>query len=212
MDDQKNQIERYPNKIGMEIDEQEKSIEKQKEIMIKNRETLEKVFDEQEKKIKGKKKELRKRRKIIDKEFEDQKKEIEEREKQVEEKKKQLFVNHLKNQRLRYDLADTFTEIEKNDTNYEKRYPLVLKAFYLSAELGYPTFLKPDPDDKEFYIVYITLPVQGVGNQVSWHMPMNTGTWNGHTTDEKYNTCFHYKFSHGRPIMGNFDYKTNQYK
>jgi len=101
---------------------------------------------------------------------------------------------------LQHALGDTLSTIEKNDQTYHVRYPLIFKAMYLASQLGYKTFQKEDPDDKDYYILYIDLPICGEETkkaQCSWHMPKNTSQWDNPTTEEKYRRCREYNFYYG---------------
>lgn len=51
-----------------------------------------------------------------------------------------------------------------------------------AAQLGLPHGFGPDPADPGWCIAYIELPT----GQISWHLPVYPGTWDGHSTDEKY--------------------------
>lgn len=83
------------------------------------------------------------------------------------------------------DLATILAEIGANDTNYEVRYGLVLRAMAAAAALGYRVGIAVDHAEPEWPVVYIELPT----GQVSWHMPAHTEAFDGHTTAEKYQRC-----------------------
>lgn len=87
------------------------------------------------------------------------------------------------------DLAAVLAEIEANDTNYEVRYGLVLRAMAAAAALGYRVGIAVDHAEPEWPVVYIELPT----GQVSWHMPAHSEAFDGHSTAEKYERCRAYK-------------------
>jgi len=80
------------------------------------------------------------------------------------------------------DLVGLLAAIEAADTDYPARYPLVLRALGLAAELGYPAGIRLDPDEPAWPVVCVEPPT----GQVSWHMPAHPIPWDGHTTQEKY--------------------------
>ena len=80
------------------------------------------------------------------------------------------------------EFKELLCKIEENDTNYDIRYGLVLKALYLANELGYESGIRIDPSEPDWPVVYIELPT----GQVSWHMPCHKYEWDGHSTEEKY--------------------------
>lgn len=79
-------------------------------------------------------------------------------------------------------LKRLLAQIERHDTNYVIRYPLVVRALGIAAELGYIVGIALDPAEPKWPVVYIELPT----GQVSWHMPAYGGEYDGHTTPEKY--------------------------
>ncbi|MEA5366068.1 hypothetical protein VA596_41530 [Amycolatopsis sp., V23-08] len=79
-------------------------------------------------------------------------------------------------------LKRLLAEVERHDTNYVIRYPLVVRALGIAAELGYVVGIALDPAEPAWPVVYIELPA----GQVSWHMPAYGGEYDGHTTPEKY--------------------------
>ena len=82
-------------------------------------------------------------------------------------------------------LSHTLREIERHDTDYEKRYDLVLDALSQARNAGYAAGIRLDPADPEWPVVYIELPT----GQVSWHLPQHPQPWDGHDTPEKYRRC-----------------------
>lgn len=88
-----------------------------------------------------------------------------------------------------YDLAVTLASIEGADTDYDKRYGLVLNALAQAHALGFPAGIGIDPAGEPGFqvVVYIELPAPG--GQISWHMPQHPTDWDGHTTDVKYERC-----------------------
>jgi len=79
---------------------------------------------------------------------------------------------------------NTLKEIKNNDTNYEKRYPLVFKALSQALELGYKAGIRVDPSEPNWPVVQIELLDYG---QISWHMPSHEVAYDGHSTEDKYN-------------------------
>lgn len=80
------------------------------------------------------------------------------------------------------DLISTLAEIRKADADYDRRYGLVLKAIHLAHELGWRAGFGLDPAEPDWPVAYIELPT----GQVSWHMPAHPDSWDGHTTEEKF--------------------------
>jgi hypothetical protein len=73
--------------------------------------------------------------------------------------------------------------IEENDTNYGKRYTLVISAMHYAGELGYPNYIRFDPEAPGWPVFCIMLPGAG---EVSWHMPSTQKEYTGYTNEEKY--------------------------
>lgn len=94
-------------------------------------------------------------------------------------------------QGLHTRLAVILPEIERHDTDYPRRYALVLEAMALAAQIGFRNGFAWDTGNAEAVahrcriVAYIDLP----SGQVSWHLPEYAGTWDRHTTDEKYLRC-----------------------
>lgn len=82
-------------------------------------------------------------------------------------------------------LSQTLRQIEENDTNYAKRYDLVLDAMSQARSAGYAAGVRIDSEDTTWPVFYIELPT----GQVSWHMPEHKQEWDGHDTPEKYRRC-----------------------
>lgn len=73
--------------------------------------------------------------------------------------------------------------IEQYDSDYGRRYPLVLTALATAGYLGVPAGVNIDPSEPHWPgVVYIDLPT----GQVSWHIPFYPYPWDGHSTPEKY--------------------------
>lgn len=79
-------------------------------------------------------------------------------------------------------LAEVLEQIEKHDTDYVARYPLVWQALVLALACGYSAGVRLDPAQPEWPVVYLDLPT----GQVSWHMPQHASVFDGHTTEQKY--------------------------
>lgn len=88
-------------------------------------------------------------------------------------------------EQLAFDLGDTLRDIEDADTDYAKRYGLVLGALALAHKLGIPAGIRIDENQPEWPVVHIELPTGGV----TWHMPQHPTAWDGHDTEEKYRRC-----------------------
>lgn len=82
-------------------------------------------------------------------------------------------------------LCETLELIEQADTDYERRYGLVLQAIHRAHHLGYRAGFRFDPSEPEWPVAYIELPT----GQVSWHLPQHPTPWDGHDTAEKYRRC-----------------------
>ncbi len=88
-------------------------------------------------------------------------------------------------------LAEVLLEIEAADTDYERRYDLVIEAMHLARQAGldagFGIDTTRDPAMDGYRVVaYIELPH---GAQVSWHMPEHGTAWDGHSTGQKYDRC-----------------------
>lgn len=83
--------------------------------------------------------------------------------------------------------------IERNDTNYDARYALVLRAVSAAVDAGLKAGFRIDPGEPEWPVAYIELPA----NQVSWHLPQHPIAWDGHDTPEKYARCRAYREAMG---------------
>lgn len=68
------------------------------------------------------------------------------------------------------------------EDRYAERNRHVWAAMGAAMSLGYPAGVQLDPQEADRLIVYIELPT----GQVSWHVPMYEGEWDGHDTPEKY--------------------------
>ena len=88
-------------------------------------------------------------------------------------------------------LAALLKQIEKHETNYQEREPLVYNALGIAKKLNYPSGIRFDSTDKQPWpVVCITLP-DGVG-EVSWHCPPYTEPFTGYDTAKKYKRCQEY--------------------
>ncbi|MGN6758631.1 MAG: hypothetical protein ACTHMJ_19835 [Thermomicrobiales bacterium] len=83
------------------------------------------------------------------------------------------------------DICELLALIERHDTDYAARYPLLLEAVAVAASLGMAAGFRLDPDEPDWLIAYIALPT----GQVSWHCPQYPEPWDGHSTAEKYRRC-----------------------
>ena len=72
--------------------------------------------------------------------------------------------------------------IVANDTKYEIRYGLLLRALAVAQQLGYGTSIRSDLDPPHWPVVVIDLPEVG---QVSWHVRPALA-WDGHSKAEKF--------------------------
>lgn len=75
-------------------------------------------------------------------------------------------------------IADTLIEIEVNDTNYERRYDLIMHLMDLACRIHYFAGFRFDPDEPEWPVAFVELPT----GQVSWHMPAFNVPYDGHST------------------------------
>ncbi len=80
------------------------------------------------------------------------------------------------------------TEIEANETNYEKREALVYEALFVAKKFKYKCGIRFDnTDNPPWPVVCIELPC-GFG-EVSWHCPPYTTPFTEYDTKEKYARC-----------------------
>lgn len=86
------------------------------------------------------------------------------------------------------ELSSLLVAIKENDTNYDIRYKLVLKAVAVAAERGFEAGFAIDPTEPDWPVAFIELPT----GQVSWHMPAHPRKWDGHTTEEKFSRLLMY--------------------
>lgn len=66
--------------------------------------------------------------------------------------------------------------------NYDARNRQVYLALASAVLAGYRAGIRLDPSEPNWPVVYIDLPT----GQVSWHVPGYDKTWDGHTTEVKY--------------------------
>ena len=93
------------------------------------------------------------------------------------------------------ELKRVFASIEENETNYDKRYGLVISAMHFAGVLGYPNYIRFDPEAPGWPVFCIELPGAG---EVSWHMPSTQRDYTGYTTGSDQNN------------MGTPPYQSNQ--
>lgn len=102
------------------------------------------------------------------------------------------------------ELAELFVEIEKNETNYAVREPLVYQALATAKRLGYKAGIRVDAKDlagpvdaneRAWPIVCIVLP-DAIG-EVSWHCPAYDVPYTNYDTVEKYRRAQQYVKRHG---------------
>lgn len=72
--------------------------------------------------------------------------------------------------------------IERHDTDYDRRYGMVLRAVSQAHSLGFKAGFRFDPKEPEWPVAFIELPT----GQVTWHVAPHPVPWDGHTTEEKY--------------------------
>lgn len=87
--------------------------------------------------------------------------------------------------KFKLKLSDTLKQIKENDTNYDIRFELIIKAIYYSNMIGYETGLRCDDN---WPVAIIHLPE----GQVSWHMEPDAIEYDGHSTEEKYSRIDNY--------------------
>ena len=85
--------------------------------------------------------------------------------------------------------------IEYHDKNYKLREVMVYTCVALAKSLGLGSGFRIDPAEPEWPVAYIELPT----GQVSWHMPQYPATWDGHSSDEKYERIRRYVFGDKPP-------------
>lgn len=84
-------------------------------------------------------------------------------------------------------LARILQEIEAHDTDYAYRNPLIYEALKFAGHLKLDHGIKIDTKDPEWPVAFIDLPIgEGKFVQVSWHLPQYSGSYDGHSTEEKY--------------------------
>lgn len=88
-------------------------------------------------------------------------------------------------------LLECIERCDTQDDMYDTRYTLVLGALSQANILGYPAGVRIDPDEPEWPVAFIELPL----GQVSWHIPQHPIPWDGHTTATKYARCRFYRDS-----------------
>ena len=93
------------------------------------------------------------------------------------------------------ELAELFVEIEKNETNYAVREPLVYQALATAKRLGYKAGIRVDANELAWPIVCIVLP-DAIG-EVSWHCPAYDVPYTNYDTVEKYRRAQQYVKRHG---------------
>lgn len=82
-------------------------------------------------------------------------------------------------------VAHLLDQIEQHDTDYERRYRLVLQLVLVARDAGFPAGFRIDPSEPEWPVATVELPT----GQVSWHMPQHEQPWDGHDTATKYERC-----------------------
>lgn len=88
---------------------------------------------------------------------------------------------------MQWILARILQEIEKHDTDYAYRNPLIYEALKFAGHLKFAHGIRTDPAEPEWMVAFIDLPVgKGQTSQVSWHLPQYPGSWDGHSAEEKY--------------------------
>lgn len=85
-------------------------------------------------------------------------------------------------------LAEVLQAIVEHDTDYPTRNQLIYQALHLAVELGYPAGFRLDPNEPDWPVAMIQLPV----GQVSWHLPAFPNPWDGHDTPTKLGRCLEY--------------------
>lgn len=80
------------------------------------------------------------------------------------------------------NLAALLVMIKAADTEYSRRYGLVLQALGMAVSLGLAAGVRIDPLEQGWPVVYIELPT----GQVSWHIPEHEREWDKHSTEEKF--------------------------
>lgn len=87
----------------------------------------------------------------------------------------------------RQQMANLLQNIMLNETNYSKRYILIMQALKVAKLLEWPCGIGYDPNGLEGFRIVIYIVIADTGGQLSWHMPEVDFEWDGHTTEEKNN-------------------------
>jgi len=83
----------------------------------------------------------------------------------------------------RLDPSAPGSTVAPTDDNYRIRNALVLQCLVYALQIGIPAGIELDPAEPGWPVALIDLPGAG---QVSWHLPGYTGSYDGHTTEQKY--------------------------
>lgn len=96
------------------------------------------------------------------------------------------------------ELARLLNKIVENDTNYNKRYILVLEALVCAKRLKYECGFRVDEDMPDWPVISIILPNIG---EVSWHMPPSYIEYDGHGLSEKFDRINQYHLKHSDILL-----------
>lgn len=83
-------------------------------------------------------------------------------------------------------------EIEHADLagDYDRRNRFVYELLASAALAGWPCGVRLDPSEPEWPVIYVDLPGAG---QVSWHVPQYPESWDGHSTQDKYDRAARFR-------------------
>ena len=81
------------------------------------------------------------------------------------------------------NLKETLSKLIQHDQNYSIRFTLVMQAMFYASVLGYECGWRIDPSEPDWPVATIVLPEQG---QISWHCPSIKVSYDGHTTETKF--------------------------
>lgn len=80
------------------------------------------------------------------------------------------------------NLPQLLAAIREADTDYPKRYDLILEAIAVARKHGIAAGFRIDQKEPAWPVAFLELPT----GQVSWHLPGHDVEWDGHTTEEKF--------------------------
>ncbi len=80
------------------------------------------------------------------------------------------------------NFAELLLSIKQHDLDYDVRNRLVIHALGFADLLGYLSGIRIDPDEPEWPVAYIELPVSANGGgQITYHLSQHPLPWDGHS-------------------------------